>query len=56
MANLLLCHQLHEHDAIKPQRRTADTLGWESNMTREAITRYLDEEGRDHISQGEERC
>ena len=25
-------------------------------MTREAITRYLDEEGRDHISQGEERC
>lgn len=56
MANLLLCHQHLEHEAIKPRSRTADALGWESSMTREAITRYPDEEGGDHTSQGEERC
>ena len=56
MADLLPCHQHHENNAIKPQSITADLLGWESNMTSEAITCYLDEEGRDHISQGEERC
>ena len=56
MASRLPCHQHREHSAIKPQSGTADVLGWESNWTSEAITCRLDEEGRDHISQGEERC